>query len=190
MPSSSPAPGYPANRLLYRWWSWWLRRHASPAPVPSIAAKGMDGPSRQALVVFHASEPGTEKLAVEVAAFLSGQGLAPELVGFFSDKKEHPEARFSHFNLKALSWQGQPGGELMDNLKRRPWQAVVGIHHGPCLPVAWLVTLLPARTSIGPYTTPQVYRLALEGHERGLKEFPAHLARIWMTLQSMEYADA
>jgi hypothetical protein len=173
-PSPAIRPSRPG--LRERIWTWALRR-SRPHPTPPAGR-------HPALLLFEAADPAMTALSVRIEAMLSARGYQVERLGYFPDRAEHPEADYSHFNHKALAWNGCPQGPLIDGLFARSWSLAVGLHQGSCPPVQWLIRRLPARLRIGPAAGEPVYQLTLDGHRDNPRGFADHLEQLLQTMEN------
>jgi hypothetical protein len=169
--------------------AWFLTRKLkhSNAQRSALAPKQV---SKGVIILFDASLAQLPGIAQKLAGMFQEQGFKTERLGFFPDSLEHPEADFSHFNEKSLSWNGAPNIEMITNNNRQHWEMLICLHDDSDLSLQWLASAIQARLKIGTTSRFGIYDIVLEGHAPGFATLPVHLQNVLLTLKKQSHAFA
>lgn len=146
--------------------------------------------SKNVFILFDASIPHLSKVVHKMSTMLQEQGYKTESLGSYPDAIEHPEADFSHFNQKTLSWIGGPKEDMVTNCNRQYWDMLISLHDDSDVTLQWLASSIHARLKIGTSSRFGIYDIVLEGHSPGFATLPDHIQNVLLTLKKQAHAFA
>ncbi len=145
-------------------WGYWRLQRES-ALHPHRTAKPISLPPRTALILFEADQPDSVDAVNQLTEIWGRRHIQVTTMGYYPDRVDHPEARFSYFNRKAMDLKGEPQGEVVDAIKKKPVDVLIQVCTRTKLPLDWIAFHVPASIKIAPAPALDYYGLQLDGHD-------------------------
>lgn len=164
-----------------RWGYWRLSRQKALSTSRTRFAPSL--PPKSALILFDASLPASVSAMETLLTLWEKKNMTVFVLGYYPDKSDHPEARFSYFNQKAVNFHGDPQGEVIERVTSQPVDVLIRITSMPILPLDWIAVRVPAAIKIASAPSIACFTLQLDGHHTDLKSMILQADRILDTLK-------
>jgi len=117
------------------------RRH----PIPFEAAHSVG-------VLFDATEPDHRNQILPFIDALKKKGKQVSPIAFFNNKQDTSAFSFKGFNKNSIDWLGRPKKNILEQYSDKPFDTLICIYQGECLPIEYVAALSRAHFRVGPYT--------------------------------------
>ncbi|MCF8239101.1 MAG: hypothetical protein K9I85_13145 [Saprospiraceae bacterium] len=153
--------------LIQQWrnrWGYWRLRKESLSK-PRLTAPVMSLPPKSALILFCADKPSDVSAMKKLASLWEKRHMQVTILGYYPDKLDHPESEYSYFNRKAMDLNGEPRGEVVDAIIKKPVDLLIQVCTETVLPLDWIAFRVAASIKIAPAPALEYYGLQLDGHD-------------------------
>jgi hypothetical protein len=125
----------------------------------------MSLPPKSALILFRGDQPNDVLAMKKLAALWEKRHIQVTILGYYPDQLDHPESDFSYFNRKAMNLHGEPRGEVVDAIMKKPVDLLIQVCTETVLPLDWIAFRVAASIKIAPAPALEYYGLQLDGHD-------------------------
>ncbi len=178
--------------LIQQWRNQWgygrLQRESTSNPHSTT--KALPLPPKTALILFEADQPKAVLAVEKLTELWIRRQIQVTTLGYYPDKHDHPEAQFSYFNRKALDLKGEPQGEIVEAIKKKPVDLVIQVSSETVLPLDWIAYRVAASIKIAPAPALEYYGLQLDGHKNDPTSMILQADRLLDLLKSPAHAFA
>lgn len=154
------------------------RRH----PVAIDAAKSLG-------ILFDATLPENRDIAIQFSNQFKQNNKSVKLFGYFDNKQDITNFPFKAFNKNDIDWLLRPKGLFIDQFLDEPFDFLICIYTGECLPIEYISALSKAHLRVGPYTdNTYCYDLMIDtAGKESLKEYLKQVSFYLKRLKNKEH---